>query len=69
MNDGVVRVVVELNEVSPVVIGKVGDFGEMVGVVVEISKDKNKVNLELLKVFDDGVRGIDVFVPFSSNGV
>ena len=45
LDEGVVRVVVELDDVSPVVVGKVGDFGEVLRVVVEVTE------------YDDGVFG------------
>jgi hypothetical protein len=44
--DGVVRVVVKLHEVGPVGVGKVGDLGEVVWIMVEITEDEYGVVLE-----------------------
>ena len=43
---GVIRVVVELDDIGPVVIGKVGDFRELLGVMVEIAKYEDGVFAE-----------------------
>ena len=46
LDDGVIGVVVELDDVGPVVIGKVGDFRELLGVMVEIAKYEDGVFIE-----------------------
>jgi hypothetical protein len=43
LDNGVVRVVVELDDVGPVVIGKVGDLRELLGVMVKIAKYEDGV--------------------------
>jgi hypothetical protein len=46
LDNGVVRVVVELDDIGPVVIGKVGDFREFLGVMVKIAKYEDGVFAE-----------------------
>ena len=43
LDKGVVGVVVKLNDVSPVVVGKIGEFGEVLGVVVEVTEYEDGV--------------------------
>ena len=65
----VVWVVVKLDDVSPVIIGQVGDSRKLLGVVVEITKYENGVLAERSGIFDDIIHGVYVLGSFLSNGV
>jgi hypothetical protein len=65
----VVWVVVELDDVSPVIIGQVGDSRKLLGVVVEITKYENGVLAERSGIFDDIIHSVDVLGSFLSNRV
>ena len=69
MDKWVVRVVVKLDDVSPIVVGKIGESCELLWVVVEITKYEDGVFDERSGVFDYVIHGVDVLGAFFGNGI
>ena len=58
-----------MDNVSPIVVGKIGESGELLWVMVEITEYENGVFGEGSGVFDDVIHGVDVLSAFCGNGV
>jgi len=58
-----------LDDVSPIVVGKIGESGELLWVMVEITEYESGVLGKGSGVFDDVIHGVDVLGAFSGNGV
>jgi hypothetical protein len=58
-----------LDDVSPVIVGKIGESGEVLGVMVEVTEYEDGVFDERSGVLDDVVHGIDVLDAFSGHGI
>ena len=69
MDEGAVGVIVELNNVSPVVVSKIGESGELLRVVVKVTEYEDGVFDEGPGVFDDVVHSVNVLGTFCSDGV